>query len=193
MFERRSCCFIVRPSLRPPNPGPLVQPSIQAGIHERHSESREVGIHRPGIQTSASHVILPGSFRSVNCGGILDQCRCPVVSFSKSEGSNTEKVVIAEIGIEGGGITIYGSKTDGVWSFWTEGSSMHVDSDEDEVWRSWSSELASSLDLVMLKGWPIFYPVKIHSDCVDWIRTNYDPASMPEDQLPYQQKDRHGR
>ena len=46
-----------------------------------------------------------------------------------------DKVAIVEMGVEGGGITIYGSQSDGVWSFWTEGSSMDLDDNDEEVWR----------------------------------------------------------
>jgi hypothetical protein len=111
------------------------------------------------------------------------------------EGSNMEKVIVAEIGIEGGGMTIDGSKMDGVWSFWSEGKSIDLDENDREVWRSWSSEPVSSLDLVLPKDWPVFYPVKIHPDLVGWFRTNYDAAraSLQEEQRRYQDKHRHRR
>ena len=50
-----------------------------------------------------------------------------------------DKAVIAEIGFEGGGVTIYGSQSEGIWTFWTEGSSMGMDDNDDEVWGSRSS------------------------------------------------------
>jgi hypothetical protein len=104
-----------------------------------------------------------------------------------------DKVLIADFGVEGGGITIYGGQSDGVWSFWTEGSSMDLDENDDMVNRSWTSEPVNSLDLVVPKDWPIFYPSKIHPDFVDWFRTNYDPTreSLPEDQRRYQEKHPH--
>lgn len=105
-----------------------------------------------------------------------------------------DKVIIADIGVEGGGITIYGSRSDGVWSFWTEGSSMYLDDNDDEAWRSWTSEPVSSLDLVVPKDWPIFYPSKIHPDFVEWFRASYDKVceSLPDDRRRYQDKHRHG-
>jgi hypothetical protein len=104
------------------------------------------------------------------------------------------KILIVEIGMEGGGVTVYGSQSEGVWSFWTEGTSIDFDENDHEVWRSWSSEPVSSLDLVLPKDWPIFYPVKIHPEMVDWFRANYDKVrgSMPEEQRRYQEKHRHG-
>ena len=99
-----------------------------------------------------------------------------------------DKVLIAEMGVEGGGITIFGRKSEGVWSFWTEGTSMDLDENDDEVWRSWSSEPVSSLDLVLPKDWLMFYPLKIHPEFVDWFREAYEKAraSLPEDHRRYQ-------
>jgi hypothetical protein len=68
------------------------------------------------------------------------------------------------MGVEGGGTTIFGTQAEGVWSFWTQGTSMNLDENDDEVWRSWSSEPESSLDLVVPHDWPVFYPSKIHPD-----------------------------
>ena len=106
-----------------------------------------------------------------------------------------DTILIADIGVEGGGITIYGSKSEGVWSFWTEDSSIELDENDDEVWRSWSSQPVSSLDVVLSRGWPMFYPSKIHSDFVEWFLANYEEArsTLPEDQRRYQDKHRHER
>lgn len=106
-----------------------------------------------------------------------------------------DKLLIAQMAVEGGGITIYGSQAKGVWSFWTEGNSIDLDENDDEVWRSWSSEPVSSLDFVLPKDWPVFYPSKIHPEFVEWFRRNYDKvrASLPEDQRRYQDKRRHER
>jgi len=106
-----------------------------------------------------------------------------------------DKVLIAQMGIEGGGVTIFGSQSEGVWTFWTEGTSMDLDENDDEVWRSWWSEPVSSLDLVVPHDWPIFYPSKFHPDFVEWFRANYDKvrASLLEDQRRYQDKHRHGQ
>jgi hypothetical protein len=104
------------------------------------------------------------------------------------------KLLVADIGVEGGGITIYVSQSDGVWSFRTQCTSMDLDENDDEVWHSWSSEPESSVDLVMPYDWPVYFPSKIHPDFVGWFRANYDTARalLPEDQLRYQEKHRHG-
>jgi hypothetical protein len=106
-----------------------------------------------------------------------------------------EKVLVADIGLEGGGATIYGIQKDGIWSFWTEGTSMDLDENDDEVWRSWSSEPVGSLDLVVPNDWHRFYPVEIHPDFLEWFREAYEKARamMPDDQRRVQEKYRHVR
>jgi hypothetical protein len=106
--------------------------------------------------------------------------------------SQTDKVVIADIGVEGGGVTIYGSQLTGVWTFWTEGTSMDLHENDGEEWRSWSSKPVNSLDPVLPKEWPTFYPRKFHPGFVCWFRANYNHvrAQLPEDQRRYQNKHR---
>ena len=106
-----------------------------------------------------------------------------------------EKVLIAGIGVEGGGAEIYGTHSDGVWTFWTKGTSIDLDENDDEVWHSWSSEPVTNLDLVVPKDWTLFHPIEVHSDFVEWFRENYDEAvlNLPEEQRRYQEKHRHGR
>jgi hypothetical protein len=88
----------------------------------------------------------------------------------------TNKILIADIGVEGGGTTIYGRHSEGVWTFWTEGTSMDLDENDDEVWRSWSSEPSSSLDLLVPEDWTMNYPMEIHPDFLGWFRANYEKA-----------------
>ena len=106
-----------------------------------------------------------------------------------------DKVLIADIGVEGGGVQIFGEKSNGVWSFWTEGTSIDLDENEDEVWRFWSSKPVSSLELVLPNDWVLFHPVEIHPDFLDWFRENYDEAvlSRPQDQRRYHDEHRRWR
>jgi hypothetical protein len=103
-----------------------------------------------------------------------------------------DKVLIASIGVEGGGAEIYGTQSDAVWSFWSEGSSIDLDENDDEVWRSWSLEPVGSLHLVVPNDWPLFHPVEIHSDFLEWFRENYDEAvlRLPQDQRRYHDEHR---
>jgi len=105
-----------------------------------------------------------------------------------------DKVLIADIGVEGGGVKIFGKKSESVWSFWTEDTSMDLDENDDEVWRSWSSEPVGSLDLVLPNEWHRFYPVEIHPDFLEWFREAYEKArsTLPEDQRRYHDEHRHG-
>ncbi len=106
-----------------------------------------------------------------------------------------DKVLIADIGVEGGGVKILGKKLESIWSFWTEGTSMDMDENDDEVWRSWSSEPVSNLDLVLPDEWHRFYPVEIHPDFLEWFREAYEKArdTLPEDERRYHDQHRHGR
>jgi hypothetical protein len=105
------------------------------------------------------------------------------------------RVLIAAMGVEGGGVTIYRSHSQGVWKFWTEGTLIDLDENEDEVWSSWSSNPVSRLDDVLPKQWPVFHPVKIHPDFLDWFRAEYDKVrtSLFGDQRRYQEEHRHAR
>ncbi len=35
-----------------------------------------------------------------------------------------EKILVADMGVEAGGMTSYGSQSEGVWLFWTEGTTI---------------------------------------------------------------------
>ena len=48
-----------------------------------------------------------------------------------------DKVLIARIAVEGGGVTIFGRKSKGAWLFWTEGNSIDLDENDDETGGSW--------------------------------------------------------
>jgi hypothetical protein len=99
-----------------------------------------------------------------------------------------EHVIIAKMGVEGGGVMIYGRRTDGTWLFWQEGSSMHLDENDDEDWRSWESELSNDLSTVVPENWPLMYPVQVHPEFVGWFRDHYEAsrAGLREDLRSYQ-------
>src|SRR5262249_5475478 len=85
-----------------------------------------------------------------------------------------DKVVIVGMGVEGGGVTIYGRRTDGVWSFWQEGSSMDLDENDDEVWRGWSSDPVSDLSAALPGKWWMMYPTEVHPEFVTQLRREYE-------------------
>lgn len=48
-----------------------------------------------------------------------------------------EKEVVLELGVEGGGATVFRTPlASGGWQFHVEGSSMYLDENDDEGWRS---------------------------------------------------------
>ena len=58
-----------------------------------------------------------------------------------------DKETVLELGVEGGGATIFRTRSDtGEWHFHVEGSSMYLDENDDEVWRSWSCEPVRSIE-----------------------------------------------
>jgi len=82
--------------------------------------------------------------------------------------------VIVEMGVEGGGVTIYGRQVEGVWSFWREGISLCLDENEDEDWRSWTSDPVSDLSLALSDKWYMMSPIEVHPDFVAQLRSEYE-------------------
>lgn len=85
-----------------------------------------------------------------------------------------DNVVIHRIGFEGGGVTIYGRQTDGVWSLWNEGVSMYFDENDEENWRCWSSDPVSELSELLPKEWWQISPTKVHPEFVAPLRCEYE-------------------
>src|SRR5258707_451573 len=110
-------------------------------------------------------------------------------------GTSSDKLLVARMGVEGGGSAIYGRGAGGNWSFWEEGTSMDIDENHDEVWRSWSKDPVSDLNLVLPREWPLFYPVTIHPAFLGWFRQAYEKArsSLSPDLKRHHEDDRHSR
>ncbi len=87
-----------------------------------------------------------------------------------------DRVVVAELGVEGGGVTILGTRVSGAWRFWQEGSSLGLDEDDVDYWRSWASEQAKELADVVPSEWPLMFPIVVHPDFVEWFRGHYQAA-----------------
>ena len=81
-----------------------------------------------------------------------------------------DKIIIARMGVEGGGATIFGARADGVWLFWQKGSSINFDDNDDEVWRSWSSDPVSELSAALPDRWWQMCPIKVHPEFVAQLR-----------------------
>jgi hypothetical protein len=81
-----------------------------------------------------------------------------------------EKEVVLEVGVEGGGATIYRTLlASGGWQYHVEGSSMYLDENDDEDWRSWTTEPVDSVRVALQSiaedgSWVFFYPTSVHPE-----------------------------
>jgi hypothetical protein len=81
-----------------------------------------------------------------------------------------EKELVLELGVEGGSATVYRTAlVYGGWQFHVEGSSIYLDENDFEDWRSWRSEPFLSIEEALESfakdgSWVLFYPVTVHPD-----------------------------
>jgi hypothetical protein len=78
--------------------------------------------------------------------------------------------LVLELGLEGGGMSVYRTPAEsGGWQFHIGGSSIDLDENDSEVWRSWQTEPFTSLDEALRSvtkdgSWVIFFPTNVHPD-----------------------------
>lgn len=89
-----------------------------------------------------------------------------------------EKILIVEIGGEGGSVRIYARQRKDLLVFWHEGSSWDVD---DDVWFGYHSEPVPDLEDALPAWWMNAYPVQIHPVFMPWFQKLYH-ASLRHDQ-----------
>jgi hypothetical protein len=101
-----------------------------------------------------------------------------------------DQITVADLGLEGGGLTIHGRQEGGSWVFWTAGSSIALDENDDEKWRYWTTEQVADLNSVLPAEWPLFFPMEIHPEFRGWFRDHYEKAcrTLREDLKKYQIK-----
>jgi hypothetical protein len=81
-----------------------------------------------------------------------------------------EKEVVLELGVEGGGATISRTRlSNGEWQFHVEGSSMFLDDNDDETWRSWQAEPVANLMAAIQSigegdSWVWYMPIRVLPD-----------------------------
>jgi hypothetical protein len=83
---------------------------------------------------------------------------------------NEEKILIAEIGGEGGGARIYARQRNDALVFWHEGCAWDVD---DDVWFDYHSEPVPDLEDALPSWWMNARPVEIHASYIPWFREHY--------------------
>lgn len=84
------------------------------------------------------------------------------------------KRIVAQLGVEGGGATVYRSEVEGLWSFWHEGTAMNFDETDDEVWRDWKCAPVAELSLALPNIWWVMIPIASERDFVAWFRDAYE-------------------
>jgi hypothetical protein len=78
--------------------------------------------------------------------------------------------LVLELSLEGGGMTIYRTPSDsGGWQFHVGGSTIDLDENDSEVWRSWQTKPLTSLDEALRSvtkdsSWVIFFPTNVHPE-----------------------------
>jgi hypothetical protein len=82
----------------------------------------------------------------------------------------TKHELVLELSLDGGGMTIYRTPAAiGGWQFHIGGSTIDLDENDSEVWRSWQTELFTSLEEALLSvtkdsSWVTFFPTNVHPE-----------------------------
>jgi len=94
----------------------------------------------------------------------------PQIFDTSQTDEQSEKQVIVKIGYEGGGFELCGRKTNEQWQFWTEGSFMDFDENDDEIWKEHKSEVVEGWDEALkLLGddWTVGHPIEVYPQFKD--------------------------
>lgn len=101
-----------------------------------------------------------------------------------------DKEMVLRLGVEGGGATVFRTPLgSGGWEFHVGGSSMDMDENDDEVWRSWESQPYLRLEDAVQSisndgGWVFFYPISVHPDyrAAVWGLVQETARNLPDEQ-----------
>ncbi|MEX2310506.1 MAG: hypothetical protein WD738_23265 [Pirellulales bacterium] len=102
------------------------------------------------------------------------------------------KELVLDLGTEGGGATIFRTRSDaGDWQFHIEGNALELDENEDEVWRSWSTEPVPNIEVALRAvaeddSWVFFFPIEIHPEYRTIVRELVEAAVA---KLPAERRD----
>jgi hypothetical protein len=83
------------------------------------------------------------------------------------------EIVVLNIGMEGGGVTILGREDNGTWRFWCQGSTIALDENDDEEWRDWTSDTKPTIAELLPSFWHACFPLTVHPAFRDEIRALY--------------------
>jgi hypothetical protein len=94
------------------------------------------------------------------------------------------RVVILDVGVEGGGATVFGRREAGGWRFWHNGSSICLDEDDNEDWKCWETEAVMDLKDALPRCWAAMCPTKVHPEFIPWFRDEYGRLTASEREHP---------
>jgi hypothetical protein len=89
------------------------------------------------------------------------------------------KILIAEIGGEGGGARVYARQQKDALVFWHKGCSWDMD---DDVWLGYHSEPVPDLKDALPSWWMNAHPVAIYPLFMPWLREHYQSFRRSHDQ-----------
>jgi hypothetical protein len=104
-----------------------------------------------------------------------------------------DNILILSIGGEGAGADIYGAHEGSDWTFWREGACMDFDENDEEVWRSYTTEPVSDFLSALPMHWWMLCPTDPpHAAFVDRLREEYARCckTMDENFFPRLQRER---
>jgi hypothetical protein len=106
-----------------------------------------------------------------------------------------DTLLVADLGLQGGSLSVHGKRSEQGWTFWGEGTTIALDENDEETWRSWASEPMADLARLLPADWPMFYPVGIDPRFRPWFRQAYEAsrASLRPDLRLYHDEDLHRR
>ncbi len=87
--------------------------------------------------------------------------------------------LIALVGCEGGGVSVYGRRYPKGWRFFCEVNESYFDEEEH---HAISQETDNIMELLP-KNWPHLCPIEIHPEFLDWFRFEYDMARKNDPML----------
>jgi hypothetical protein len=110
-----------------------------------------------------------------------------------------DRELVLELGVEGGGATIYRTPlVSGRWQFHVEGTSMYLDENDDEGWRSWRTEPVLNIEEALASvandgSWVFFYPVKVHHEyrTIVWQLVQAEASKLSEGRIKMWQRRSH--
>lgn len=98
-----------------------------------------------------------------------------VIPETKPEPGRTDigGELVLELACEGGGETIFRRRTERGWVYWSAGSTMDFDANDDDYWRTWREEETANLGDLLSSSLVFLSLLKIHPEYRDWMREVY--------------------